>query len=113
MPTTDTTTVKVTRWPTWDETRAKMNLDEEAVARARAELEAQEAAYRLAEVRKAQHRTQIEVAQEMGVTQKRVSEIEHGQLARTEVDTIARYVNALGGRVRLVADFPGHTITIR
>lgn len=108
-----TTTNTTRRWPTWQETRAKMRVSDEAVAEARAEIEAQIAAYHLSEIRKAQHRTQVEVARDMGVTQKRVSEIERGELARTEVDTISRYVRALGGRVRLVADFPGHTVTIR
>lgn len=102
-----------TRWPTWDETKSELNNDPERVAEARAELEAQVAAYRLAEIRKEQRRTQTDVGRQMGVSQKRVSELEHGELARTEVDTISRYVSALGGRVRIVADFPGHTVTIR
>jgi predicted XRE-type DNA-binding protein len=107
------TTTDTARWPTWAETRAKLNVDEAAVAQARVELEAEEAAYRLAEIRREQHRTQIEVARDMGVSQKRVSEIERGDLTRTEVDTISRYVAALGGRIRIVADFPGHSITVR
>ncbi|WP_116949237.1 helix-turn-helix domain-containing protein [Jiangella endophytica] len=106
-------TTNTARWPTWTETRATLNLDEAAVARARAELEAEEAAYRLAEIRREQHRTQTDVARDMGVSQKRVSEIERGDLTRTEVDTISRYVAALGGRIRIVADFPGHSITVR
>lgn len=101
------------RWPTWEETRAEMHVDEERVAAARAEQEAAEAAYRLAEIRKRQHRTQVDVARDMGVSQAAVSELERGTLDRTGVDTIRRYVEALGGRVRVVADFPGHSITIR
>jgi predicted XRE-type DNA-binding protein len=41
----------------------------------------------------------------MGVSQARVSRIEKGQLSRSEVDTLAAYVSALGGRLKIVADF--------
>ena len=41
----------------------------------------------------------------MGVTQARVSRIEKGELTRSEVDTLAAYVRALGGRLKIVADF--------
>jgi DNA-binding XRE family transcriptional regulator len=62
-------------------------------------------AYRLSEVRRRQHTTQTDVAKAMGVTQARVSRIEKGQLARSEVDTLAAYVHALGGKLKIVADF--------
>lgn len=102
-----------TSWHNWDETRQQLGNDPERVAEARAELEAEIAAYRLAEIRKEQHRTQTELAKELGVTQRRVSEIESSELSRTEVRTISRYVEALGGKIRIVADFPGRTVTIR
>jgi hypothetical protein len=38
-------------------------------------------------------------------TQARVSRIEKGQLARGEVDTLAAYVQALGGKLKIIADF--------
>lgn len=100
-------------WEVYDPEEAKRGISPEALAKARAELDAEVAAYHLAEVRKAQGRTQTDVAREMGVSQKRVSVLESSELAHTEVDTIARYVAALGGKVRLVADFPGHSVTIR
>jgi predicted XRE-type DNA-binding protein len=62
-------------------------------------------AFRLAEVRRRQHATQVEVAKAMGVTQARVSRIEKGQLERSEVDTLAAYVQALGGKLKIIADF--------
>jgi predicted XRE-type DNA-binding protein len=62
-------------------------------------------AFRLSEVRRRQHTTQVEVAKAMGVTQARVSRIEKGQLKRSEVDTLAAYVQALGGKLKIVADF--------
>jgi transcriptional regulator with XRE-family HTH domain len=66
---------------------------------------AESRAHRLAEVRRRQRTTQVEVAKAMGVTQARVSRIEKGQLERTEVETLAAYVRALGGKLTIVADF--------
>jgi predicted XRE-type DNA-binding protein len=103
---------KYHRWEDVRATRAD-EISDERRAEIRAELEAEITAYRLAEIRKDQRLTQTDVAHEMGVSQKRISEIESAELARTEVSTIRRYVEALGGHLRLVADFPRHTITIR
>jgi predicted XRE-type DNA-binding protein len=62
-------------------------------------------AQRLAEVRKRQNATQVEVAAAMGVSQARVSRIEKGQLEKSEVETLAAYVKALGGKLKIIADF--------
>jgi predicted XRE-type DNA-binding protein len=62
-------------------------------------------ARRLADVRRRQNATQVEVAAAMGVSQARVSRIEKGQLERSEVETLAAYVKALGGKLRIIADF--------
>lgn len=51
---------------------------------------------------------QRDVAVRMGVSIARVSQIEHGEVAT--LDVIARYVEALGGRLDLVADFGDHTL---
>ena len=62
-------------------------------------------ACRVAEIRKRQHVSQAEVAAVLGVSQAGVSRIEKGQLARGEVETLAAYVQALGGKLKIVADF--------
>jgi hypothetical protein len=90
----------------------RSDLDEDRVARIRGKMEADVAAYRLREIREDQ-RTQVDVAQQLGVTQKRVSEIESADILHTEYGTLARSVDALGGRLKLVADFGDHTVTIR
>jgi len=46
-------------------------------------------ARRLAEARKRQNATQVEVAAAMGVSQTRVSRIEKGQLEKSEIETLA------------------------
>jgi len=62
-------------------------------------------AYRLREAREQQHLTQQQVADAMGVSKVRVSQLEHGELDASEVRTIAKYVNAIGGTLHMVADF--------
>jgi len=69
-------------------------------------------ARRLAEIRKRQNATQVEVAGAMGVSRARVSRIEKGQLERGEVETLAAYVKALGGKLRIVADFGDETYVL-
>jgi predicted transcriptional regulator len=69
-------------------------------------------ARRLAEVRKRQNATQVEVAAAMGVSQARVSRIEKGQLERSEVETLAAYVKALGGKLKIIADFGDETFVL-
>jgi predicted XRE-type DNA-binding protein len=69
-------------------------------------------ARRVAEVRKGQKTSQVEVAAAMGVSQARLSRIEKGQLERSEVETLAAYVKALGGKLRIIADFGDETYVL-
>lgn len=100
----------------WRDVRAQVvrdgAIDEERVAEHRGELQAQVRAYRLAEIRQSQHVTQKAVAAAMGVAQPRVSAIERGHINSAELGTLRSYVEALGGRLRLVADFGDETITV-
>jgi hypothetical protein len=41
----------------------------------------------------------------MGITQGRVSAIEHAKPGTTELCTLAAHVEALGGRLEIIADF--------
>ncbi|MBC9000989.1 MULTISPECIES: helix-turn-helix domain-containing protein [Micromonospora] len=59
--------------------------------------------WRLAELRKRREMTQEQVASRMGVSVARVSQIEAGNVATQEV--LARYIGALGGTLKLIADF--------
>ena len=73
-------------------------------------LMARQSGYRLAEERKRHGLTQAQLAEAMGVTPGRVSQIERGEVAT--IDAIARYIEALGGRLDLVASFGDHTLTV-
>lgn len=46
----------------------------------------------------------------MGVSQARVSQIEHGRIGG--LDTLRGYVVALGGTLDVVADFDDHTVKV-
>ncbi|MFL6122017.1 hypothetical protein [Actinophytocola sp.] len=41
-----------------------------------------------------------------------MSQLEGGDIGQMEVDTLSRYVMALGGRLRLVADFDDHGVDV-
>jgi DNA-binding XRE family transcriptional regulator len=57
--------------------------------------------------------TQAQVAQRMGVRQERVSAIERAEPGATEVRTLAGYVEALGGRLEITADFGDERVLLR
>jgi DNA-binding XRE family transcriptional regulator len=70
---------------------------EDAVEDGKQELLAEVIGHRLAEVRRARGLTQQQVADRMGVTKGRVSQIEQGKVSGQEV--LVRYAVALGGRL--------------
>ena len=57
--------------------------------------------------------TQARVAARMGVRQERVSAIERAEPGATEVRTLAAYVEALGGRLDITADFGTERVPLR
>jgi DNA-binding XRE family transcriptional regulator len=67
------------------------------------EMLAEARGWRLAEIRRRRGLTQAQVAERMGVGKSRVSQIERGRVSTREV--LDRYVEALGGRLSLMADF--------
>jgi DNA-binding XRE family transcriptional regulator len=79
--------------------------DKAEIAAGMEQLRAEQRAWRLADMRRRLGVTQVEVAQRMGVTQGRVSAIEHAKPGATELRTLASYVEALGGRLEIIADF--------
>ena len=70
---------------------------EEAVEAGKQELLSVVLGHRLAEVRRARGLTQQQVAERMGVTKGRVSQIEQGKISGQDV--LARFAAALGGRL--------------
>ncbi|AXG79631.1 helix-turn-helix domain-containing protein [Streptomyces paludis] len=70
---------------------------EEAVQAGKEQLLAETTGRRLAELRRSRGLTQQDVADRMGVTKGRVSQIERGHVSGQDV--IARFAVALGGRL--------------
>jgi DNA-binding XRE family transcriptional regulator len=63
--------------------------------------------HQLAEIRKAAGITQAQLAATLGVTQARISKIEHGDISG--IDIIRAYIDALGGSLELVATLGDRT----
>lgn len=55
----------------------------------------------LAELRKARGLSQAELARRLGVTQPAVAKIESGRMKNLELKTLAKFVAALNGRLRV------------
>ncbi|WP_432956901.1 helix-turn-helix domain-containing protein [Micromonospora haikouensis] len=95
----------MTEFHDWEDVREELRDDDGAYERERARTEAWVSAFRLAEERKRLGLTQRQVAELMGVTPGRVSQIENGDLDVNEVATLSRYAAALGARLRIVFDY--------
>jgi len=65
------------------------------------QIRAEQRGYQLAQLRKNAGMTQASVAVAMGISQARVSQIEHGKI--TELDAVRSYIEALGGTVDVMA----------
>lgn len=94
---------------TLDQVRKQRPTDEAAVAGLRDEILEESRANRLADLRRGARLTQEQIADRIGVDQPRVSRIERGDLARTEVGSLAAYAEAMGGTLELVVHIGGKT----
>jgi DNA-binding XRE family transcriptional regulator len=81
-------------------------------AAARNKVEAYVLGFRLGQLREQARVTQSELARRMGVSQPRISQLEQGDPNQLTVDTVRRYVEALGGQLKIVVDFEGHDVTV-
>lgn len=97
---------------TWDEVQQDWDHDADEIADMVTQMRAVERAYRLVELREARHLNQTELGKQIGVGQRTVSKIEHGQINSSRVETIRKYIEGLGGRVEIVARFGDEAYTI-
>lgn len=95
----------VKRWRDTDHLQRAVNTagGQEAFDAGFGEMLNQARGWRLAELRKRREMTQEQVAARMGVSVARVSQIEGGDVSTQDV--LARYIAALGGTLKLIADF--------
>ncbi len=90
----------------------KRGITAEQMNVARQETQAVIDAYTLKEARKASNMTQVQVADTIGVSQNRVSRMENGDMDAMSIDSLRRYIAALGGNLTLVADLPNGKVTL-
>lgn len=100
----------MTEWHTWDEVSAELGDalgSGEERAQCVEQLRRELVLRRLVEQRKRAGLRQVDMAERMGVSKARVSHIEHGAVAT--IDLLARYLDAIGGRLEITAAFDGGT----
>jgi DNA-binding XRE family transcriptional regulator len=98
----------VTSFSKWNRDAYRARAGGEETARRRGAIMAEQWGDQLAEQRKRLGFTQAGLAEIMGVTPGRVSQIEHGEVST--VEALASYIAALGGNLELVADIDGHLL---
>jgi len=86
---------------TIDDVRQIRTVDTTIVDKHKKRMLNQVGAHRLRELREARGLTQVELAALLGVTQNRISRLEHAGIQRTQIDTLRRYVEAVGGELVL------------
>lgn len=90
----------------------KRGVTKEQMDDARAQTRAYIEAYALREARAEGGMTQVQLAKTMGVSQNRISRMENGDLSSMSLETIKRYIEALGGKLSLVAELPTGKLTL-
>jgi len=91
---------------------AKRPVDRAAVEDHKRRMLDEARAYHLRELREALGLTQVEIAETLEVSQNRVSRLEHGDIERTQVDTLRRYVEAVGGQLHVEVEIGDRRIQI-
>jgi transcriptional regulator with XRE-family HTH domain len=99
----------------WEQVRSELGLNTADVARHPTRLEGgpDAGACRLAEIRKHRGVTQQDLAETLGVSQSRVSQIERQSIDDTVVSTLAAYVEALGASIVIRVDFGEERFVLR
>jgi DNA-binding XRE family transcriptional regulator len=88
----------------WSEIRRPLEDDPVRAARIAEHRRAMQMASKLYELRVARGKTQTALAADLGISQKRVSKIEH--TGNPELETLRAYIKALGGELEVRAVFP-------
>ena len=80
---------------------AEHPVDRELVEAHKERMLAEVRSYRLRELREGAGLTQAQLAERIGVGQRQVSKIEHGDLDSAKVSTIRSYLEAVGGGLEI------------
>ena len=90
---------------TLDEQLKRRPVDDARVSAIESTFRQEIRAVRLKEIRSTYAITQTTLAQQLHVSQNRVSRIERGDIDKTQVETLRRYIEALGGELTVEATF--------
>jgi predicted XRE-type DNA-binding protein len=101
-----------TQMTTLDDWLKKRPVNRDAVDAHKARMRGELRACALRELREAQGLTQTQLAGLLHVSQNRVSAMERGEVEHTQVDTLRRYIDALGGQLRIEVDLGDERIQI-
>jgi DNA-binding XRE family transcriptional regulator len=102
----------------WQEIKAEAHrrhpelADAERQAKASAELDAYVTGHQLMELRRSLGETQAELAQILGVSQSRISQIENGRIEAMELETLRAYVAALGGHLDITINVGSQSVKV-
>ena len=88
-----------------DEMYEMRPFDREQVARLAEDMRKEVRLYRLRELREQAKLTQQAMAQELHVSQNSVSKLERGNIDHTQMHTLKKYVETLGGPLKVEATF--------
>lgn len=97
---------------TWEEIQQMFPPSDEGKTLAAREREAYLASYNLKQIRKLRSVTQVALAGLLKISQNRISQIERGKLDATQLGTLERYVEALGGELTVSAKFGDETYVL-
>jgi predicted transcriptional regulator len=95
-----------------DDLQRDRPVDRNLVDEAKRLMLAQMRAYALRELREIQQLTQVQLAESLHVSQNRVSRFEHGDIEKAQVDTLRRYIEALGGELKIDAIIGNQRISL-
>lgn len=99
--------------PTLKEQRARRPGNRENIDRIKGTMREETKHYRLRAFREEAGLTQSLLAEQVGVKQNRISQIEHGDIDRSTVSTLRKYVQALGGDLEINIKRPnGERLTL-
>jgi len=96
----------------WEQIKRELDVDPHELEAAIEQQYQRIRAYQLKEIRSAQKVTQVELSSEINVSQSQISQLERGDLSTTQISTLQKYIEALGGQLRLVADFGTTSYTL-
>ncbi|WP_237232670.1 helix-turn-helix domain-containing protein [Rothia nasisuis] len=91
---------------TLEELKQMRPVDSQELQRLVNEMHAEARVFQLQELRKDLGLTQTDLAEKIGVSQKRISQLEKGDIESVSIKTLRKYLAALGADLTVTANFP-------